>query len=389
MTTNDYALFALLRANNWGEDIKLPEGTACDELYTELIQQSVSILSRDVINSIPFGELPQEKLNNARMKQVAQFMRYLNAQRQLTMVLEAEGIKPVILKGIAAASYYRDPILRVLGDIDFIVPKEEFDRAREILLGSGYTSGWGESNEKRHLDLTKDGIPFEMHRCFLEEEPPKDGDGADASIFASLADAPLVHMYGFSFYMLPDEEHGISILQHIRHHLAGGIGLRQVMDWLNFVNRKLDDAFWFGSMLERVKELGLEKFAITLTYMGEIFLGLPKNGRTWYADADSELCVELMELLLANGNFGRKHGNSRNKTIAVLTSMRQGLFKRLKRAGEINDTYEGKGVAFRYVRQIIRYIKQGFNSGQSIRTLHKDINASRKQTQLFKKLGIQ
>ena len=44
----------------------------------------------------------------------------------------------VILKGAASACYYPQPTYRQMGDIDFLVLPEHFERARLLMLGQNY-----------------------------------------------------------------------------------------------------------------------------------------------------------------------------------------------------------------------------------------------------------
>ena len=63
----------------------------------------------------------------------ANFVRILHYQQQLCELFKANDIPLVILKGTAAAAYYTNPAQRSLGDIDYLVPLEYFDQAKELL----------------------------------------------------------------------------------------------------------------------------------------------------------------------------------------------------------------------------------------------------------------
>ncbi len=73
-----------------------------------------------------------------------------------------------------------------------------------------------------------------------------------------------------------------------------------------FVNTELNDEIWrleFQPILQKIK---LEKFAMTLTRMCQLYLGLKTENVTWCLSIDRSLCDELLKYFMEKGNFGRK-----------------------------------------------------------------------------------
>lgn len=52
---------------------------------------------------------------------------------QLHELMTENGIPYVILKGAASASYYPEPILRTMGDVDFLVKEQDLKRAGGVV----------------------------------------------------------------------------------------------------------------------------------------------------------------------------------------------------------------------------------------------------------------
>jgi hypothetical protein len=48
------------------------------------------------------------------------------------------GIPYCILKDAASACRYPDPLLRTMGDVDFYVPEQYTEKARDIFLREGF-----------------------------------------------------------------------------------------------------------------------------------------------------------------------------------------------------------------------------------------------------------
>ena len=82
--------------------------------------------------------------------------RLLFLTKYVTHVLQEEGIRAIVLKGTATASYYPSPELRKSGDVDILIPREEsFLRAVEVLKKEGFTER-GEQDALHHIELVND-----------------------------------------------------------------------------------------------------------------------------------------------------------------------------------------------------------------------------------------
>ena len=158
-----------------------------------------------------------------------------------------------------------------------------------------------------------------------------------------------------------------------------------------YVYRNLDDEYWENEFSRVAKEKKMEKLAVTATRMCQMYLGLPET-ITWCKGADEKTCEELMECLLASGNFGRKNGRG-NSVETVSTNMkRKGLFRWLQYAGEFNwEAYHRHHwlKPFCWLYQIFRYAKQGVKTGRNRKQIRGDLDRSKERFELLKKLGIE
>lgn len=51
----------------------------------------------------------------------------------------------------------------------------------------------------------------------------------------------------------------------MRNHLKSGLGLRQVIDWMMYVNKELDDDFWENGFGTAAVDASMDKLAVTVT----------------------------------------------------------------------------------------------------------------------------
>jgi len=73
--------------------------------------------------------------------------------KELLLRLNQEGIEVIILKGLVLAELvYKNPALRQMVDVDFLVKKEDFKRLREFLLNYGYKQSFEDSSWSEVLE---------------------------------------------------------------------------------------------------------------------------------------------------------------------------------------------------------------------------------------------
>ncbi len=165
------------------------------------------------------------------------------AVRQVVDALHSAGIAPVLLKGAALAySVYPEPVHRSFSDIDLLLPRNQLEPAREILVRSGFYSK-GETEASHHLqpmygpdsDFGVElhvGIISDPHPYLLDMDPLLDrcqmAEVAGSQVRTlSPADAlflACLHMsYAHRYRRLP--------LRHLTDILAISSGRANEIDW--------------------------------------------------------------------------------------------------------------------------------------------------------------
>ena len=349
-------------------------------VFTEARNHVVTAL---VTKALP-AALPQEQQKpwrSAVFAQIASYTRYVYWQDRLCGLFSARKLPVAVLKGSAAAIYYPQPSLRAMGDIDIIVAPQHFEAARELLLENGYTLT--EQDDGRHIGLEKNGLKIELHHRFSHRE-----DDIEAYIRTGMEDICSAAIDGHSFPMLPRLANGIVLLEHLRSHLKTGAGLRQLIDWMEFVERELDDTCWRDEFSAVLKKEKMDTLAITATRACQKYLGL-RESLCWCRSADDELCDTLMENLLGAGNFGRKRGIGRDFEKVSASINRLGFFRYLQIAGEVNWKALKKHPQLRPfagVYQFFRYIQQGLTSNRGIQVLD-DFRRGKQRADMLKRLN--
>lgn len=387
------ALFDIVKASLWNTPCELPDSADLNVLHEEMHMQAIAALPDGwVKQSVSLPPALAEKWKKENMRQIMFFLRILYLQDALINLLETEGLHPVILKGCAAAVAYPQPELRAMGDVDILVPLEEFDRCLQIMTAHGYTIPVEEHFKGYHVNLRKDGIHFELHHRPAGVEDNQRGEYLMQVITQGFQSIAKREVSECTVPMLPPLQNGMVLLLHIEKHLKEGLGLRQIIDWMMFAHNHLDDDTWKNAYQTVFAKGGLEELAMTVTRMCQIYLGLSTEKITWCAKADRKLCDSLMEYIMEQGNFGvkeRKTGHGAN--VLSRNGIGMDFIKNLQRNGERNwkvlEKYPNLR-CFAWTYQICHYVYSAFFRENAITRTWQDFKTSTKRKHLLKKLGM-
>ena len=363
------AVLALIKASLWGDSI--PNG-----INREVFEE----MDKHILTAFPYQILPRIDLDidlrkdwqTINYKIITRNAKCMYAQRTLPVT-----VPYVILKGTEAAKYYPEPNCRALGDIDLITSHEDFDTAFRQLLEGGYKLI---NDEGREAVFLKNKVIIELHRSFAKLSNPEYAEYLDNIIIKNINQS----------HVMPDDINGLVLLEHISQHLVNGLGLRQIIDWMMFVDRCLPDTRW-PEFCIMTQNIGLEKLAVVTTRMCEIYLGL--THREWCSGAEEALCDSLMMYLLNCGNFGNKRTSDRDNSESVFVYARGPieLLRLLQERGICNwkaaHNYPVL-IPFAWIYQAGRYLKRGIsqkNAGREIKAAYLE---SRKKIELFDALGV-
>lgn len=328
MTREQIALMEAIKATFFRVQPHYPADVDWDAVLAEAKNHAVPALAAP---SVP-GEQTR-KWQGYIDQNTAKVMQILHAQQELVRLFDGAGIPMVILKGAAAAVYYPEPLRRTMGDVDLLVPPERFDEAKALMDKGGYS--FQDNDDGRHVAFEKYGFEFELHRSFstfeLDIEP---------AIAEGLSRIEYGTVLGTRFPMLPAAENGLVMLSHIRQHLIEerfALGLRQVVDWMAYVHANAPADGWEAAFTALARRYRLDRLAATMTYLCQTWLGLPDEvGWT----ADEAAAAELMEKILAAGNFSAKLDRNEMKRDGLQntleTARQKGFFRYLQQSGEKN-----------------------------------------------------
>lgn len=360
--------FEVIKQTFWGNDI-IEVGR---ETYNDLTNHAVVTLPASIISRIKTTTELRQQWNKSILMQVSFYAKYSYAESHLPIT-----VPYTILKGTSAAQYYPHPEFRAMGDIDIITRREDFDQAYKDLLNNGYRVC---KKLNREVSFAKDGIIVELHHYFASLNDINKSIYMDELILNNITPS----------HVLPDMINGLVLLEHIDQHLENGIGLRQIIDWMMFVNTCLPDEKW-EEFKPHAQSVGLVTLAIVVTRMCEIYLGLPE--RKWCELGDEDLCKQLMDYIMACGNFGniRADNISVTENVFYASTSARGLLSLLQKRGEVNWMGIRSHALFKpfaWLYQAFRYLFKGFRADSSLSDTLIEYKAAKQRDKMFKALGV-
>ena len=250
---------------------------------------------------------PADPMMNRRFsRHIASYTTLESAHIEICDLLHQNGIAYVVLKGVASASYYKEPILRTMGDIDILVEERDVPRADALLRSVGYVTKEDITLPKKHFAYIrgagKRGVVCELHRGVKGIPSNERGPAAEKYLANIFSEAQLIKTECGQCLVPSDLHHGIILLLHtLQHMINEGIGLRHLCDWAAFSERFSNDEFL--DMFEMpLKEIGLWRFARLLTLCCVKYLGC--TPKAWAGTADEALLEGIVCDIMAGGDFG-------------------------------------------------------------------------------------
>lgn len=240
-------------------------------LYKTSSVHGLTAVVFDFVKTLPKSEAPDVTLL-IEWFSVATSVEQTMRRMQVTSEKFAEEMRKreipvVVLKGMAFAQYYPNPLLRECGDLDcYLMGKKEEGDLTALELG-----GRMEEAGYKHSHLIYNGMTIENHRFFT------DFDNTPTGILTEQVLGELIqeeHTYiGNSKLCCPSANfNAVFLLKHAQgHFIDEGIRMRHVLDWALFLREKQEEVDW-SKILSILEQTHTAKFAGVLTAISVRYL---------------------------------------------------------------------------------------------------------------------
>lgn len=358
-------MLSVIRLSLWNTG----SASADEHIYEDMRKHALIALPANVLSTIDMSAELREKWEIDIYQQIRYYCNYVYLQNALPIT-----VPYVILKGTSAAQYYPYPMFRAMGDIDIIAKRDGYESACRQLLERGFTESTSlpDKERGRHRSFVKNKFTVEVHAFFASMNDVDKARYFDDLIINNINDS----------HVLPDMINGLVLIEHINQHIEEGLGLRQIIDWMMFVDKCLPDNRW-EKFEEYAQKAGLKTLSVTITRMCEMYLGLSKH--RWCASADEELCRELMDYILTCGNFGTKVSAEQKTAVSRAIELNHPirLIKELQTRGENNWKAAGNPLLRPFA-----WMWQGLQFTKNTQGVIEQYGRASKLDIMFDKLGV-
>lgn len=321
--------FALVRAGLWSDgspEIRIDGTTDWQEVYRLATEQSVLGL---VLAGLEHSDIKPPKVLLLQWIGEVQLIEQRNKAMNVYIAeliegMRSEGIYTLLVKGQGLAQCYNRPNWRSSGDVDLLLSKDNYEKAKAFILPKGVLTEPEEAG-KKHLAMQVGQWAVELHgtlRVGLSARVDRMLDNVQHDIF--YGGQVRSWMNGKTQVFLPAANEDVAyVFAHIlQHFYKGGIGLRQICDWCRLM-WTYKDSLNYGLLEQRIKRAGLVSEWKAFGAFAVELLGMPveamplldvrckkEDGR---CEIDANLrkkADKICKFILEVGNFGHNRDNS-------------------------------------------------------------------------------
>ncbi len=318
LDNNTQAFLALVRAGLWETDIQLSPYGEVDfkEVYRLAQEQSVVGLVAAGLEHVVDIKVPKDTAllfagEALQLEQRNSAMNYFIAE--LVDKMQSASIKTLLIKGQGVAQCYERPLWRSCGDVDYLLDKDNYDKAKNYLLPLADTVN-DENENCRHQAITINPWVVEIHGSLHTELSLRIDKKLDAILNdLFLKDDTRIWKVEKKEVQLPGIMPDILFVftHFLKHFYKGGLGLRQICDWCRLLwrfNGYVDSLLLEEHLIEMQLLTEWHAFA---AYAVE-YLGMPKEKMPLYSNDIKwgKKAKRINEFLIRVGNLGNNRNTS-------------------------------------------------------------------------------
>ena len=304
-------LFKIIREALWGNETFF-QGLSekdCAELWKLADKQTVS--------GLVYGILTQKNLPLPEMRvfeafsiaeQIKQQGSVVNGGvKRIVDIFDEAGVDYVIVKGQVVASYYREPLLRQSGDVDYYCDSSNYEKSLEVAKNV-LNVEIEDNGSSYHVHFDHKGVTYEGHFALVNLY-----NKVRKTYFQQLLDndkGTKVDIGGCQVKTLSPTLHVLYIFIHLYSHLTKlGVGLRQFCD-MAVMLRNCHEQIEMDELRKNLENLGMERAYRACGTILVDQLGITEK-ELGYAltDTDRKYGKRILDVVMYRGNMG--HYNKR------------------------------------------------------------------------------
>ena len=244
-----------------------------NRVFNTLSMHGLAAFAYEAVERMPQEARPPKevllKFISANMKGEQSYAKLSALAERIGEVMQENGIKCLLLKGLSLAEYYPRPQSRKFLDIDLYAPEashqiDEAFKAKGVAVDTEFY---------RHSHMSLKGVLVENHHCLLDVSGRELLRRLDADLKAmaqehlATFDSPGLYYPDVRFSLIFNLHHAMS------HFIYEGISFKFLVDWIYFLRREKELLAGMRTV-EDLQRHGLLKFAAVMSEVSVRYLGL-------------------------------------------------------------------------------------------------------------------
>ncbi len=294
MNTTQQGIVTLLRSAVTGEGLPLPaDFRLCDARELIRSHSMATLVYAGALHcGNPRSDPEMQRLFGLYCKALVHSEGQLRSLDRLCAAFEEAGIDYMPLKGSCMKALYPSHELRLMGDADILIRREQYPRIEPVMEALGFAF----QSESDHELVWDDGsLHVELHKHLIPSY--------NRGFYAYFGDgwSLAAHQGGHRHAMSVEDTFLFELTHFAKHYRDGGIGCRHVVDlWVYLRAHPELDRARLGRELEALK-------------LGDFFRNLERLMACWFAGGPADPLTEMMtQYIFASGSWGSMD----NRTIA-------------------------------------------------------------------------
>ena len=329
-TTNELFLEVMalaIRCQAWRSEAELPQGELVALLRLAEEQKVLPLVFDAVCTSKTIRKVNLRRLMAIQKQAVRWISRQVEQTNEFLVMLhslQAQGLDPVVMKGLVCRELYPQPMLRYSVDEDLLVSDDDFAVFHEAIKRHVLPPYPNESDLDKTWEFTyhdtHSPLNIELHRRMFM--PDQEAYGLLVAPFAGvLSRTTTIHVQGIQVRTLAPTDHLLFLIFHAyKHFLYSGVGIRQVCDIGLFAERYADQLDW-PHIVSACADAHMGDFPTALFRIADKHLGLhAKVPQEWCKEVDEQpLLLDMLSGgLMGDNDVNRIH--SSNITLGAVTN---------------------------------------------------------------------
>ena len=281
------------------------------DLYNYAKQQALLPLFLEGCHQYPEYQMNQLLFREKLLMESMEIILYQSQRTQSFLSvydkLTAEGIKPLVLKGLICRFTYG--ILadhRPSVDEDIYIMKEDFETCKDVLTANGFIMESIIITEAvlsniQHISFINNntGLRIEVHLnlmgIFNSNRRKMNSFFQDA-----FTTCIVCNIEGHQIYSMNYTEHFLFLFLHFyKHFTSSGVGIRQLID-ICIYDKRYHELIDWGMVEMRIKEMSADKLYADIMFIGKEYLGFELDSKF------QGYCAEaLLEDMMEAGVHGK------------------------------------------------------------------------------------